>query len=235
MVGVRLLILLIVAGVSGPTADAQELPRVLILGDSVYRQPATEIARTLKDRCEVVLAEVPPGQVFNSGWALENIDTLLGDGDWDLIHVNAGLGDLVCRAPAMKSFRILPHRAGGIRATSPQQYRENITQLISHLKATEARLVWATTTPIRSSATGVFEPGAEVEYNMIAADVMKQHGIPVNDMYRSVHDLIDMDRPAAHGQDPFSFDRKSIHEPIIGIIIRTLSLKPLDSAADNIK
>ena len=194
---------------------AAALPRVLIIGDSVYQQPAAETAKELKDQVEVVRAALEPGEICNTTTALEKIDQWLGEEKWDLIHFNFGLGDLVHRAPGMKAFRTFPKPAGGIRATQPQQYEKNLIELVARLKATGASLVWASTTPIRHSATNVFEVGSEIEYNTIAAKVMTAHNVEINDMHAYVLTLIDMKKPAPHGFDPFFFDKKTIHEPIV--------------------
>lgn len=42
------------------------LPRVLIIGDSVYRQPAAETAKALKGQAGVVHATLQPGEVCNT-------------------------------------------------------------------------------------------------------------------------------------------------------------------------
>lgn len=209
------------------SAYAQEgaAPRVLILGDSVYRQPASDAAKELKGKVRIVYATTQPGEVCNTAAALENLDTLLGDGNWDVIHFNFGLGDLVYRAPGIKSFRVLPFDAGGVCATSPEQYERNLSELVKRLKATGAKLVWASTTPIRHSSTHVFKLGSEAEYNAIAARVMAEEDVTINDMYTDVVELIDMTRPASHGADPFFFDRKPLHPPIVRTILRELNLK----------
>ena len=218
---------LVVAFLLGGAASGGEpeaLPRVLIIGDSVHRQPAAEISKALKGKVEVVYAALKPGEVCNTETALSNLDDWLGEEKWDLIHFNFGLGDLVYRAPRMKAFRVFPRHAGGVRATSPQQYEKNLNELVGRLKATGAKLVWASTTPIRHSSTDVFAMGSEIEYNAIAAEVMEQHNVPINDMYAYVLTLIDMSKPASHGADPFFFDRKPIHPHIIETILRELGL-----------
>ena len=95
------------------------------------------------------------------------------------------------------------------------------------LKKTGAKVVWASTTPIRDSRSNVFEIGSEIKYNAIAAEVMAGHGVPINDMYTFVKHLIDMDKPAGHGADPFSFDKKAIHMPIARVIEQHFGLKAL--------
>ena len=49
-----------------------------------------------------------------------------------------------------------PRRTGNIRYT-PQQYRENLTQLVNTLEKTGAKLIWASTTPIMSREGARFE------------------------------------------------------------------------------
>ena len=210
---------------SGDSRADEQLPRVLIIGDRVYQQPANEVKKELKTKVDVVYATLAPDEVRNSETLLQDLDRLLGDGPWDLIHFNVGLGDLVYRAPGMKSFRVLPRQVGGVRCTSVEQYEKNLRQLCDRLLATEARVVWASTTPIRHSSTNVFELGSEITYNKAAKRVMAEKKIPVNDMYQAVRDLIDMDRPASHGADPFFFDRKPIHSPIVKIILTQLDLR----------
>ena len=207
-------------------AEETTLPRVLILGDQIYQQPATELRKELKGKAEINFPTMKPGEVWNSTTALELLDRQLGDGRWDLIHFNCGLGDLIHRVPGVRAFRVMPRHAGGIRTTDPRQYEKNLHALVTRLKTTGAKLVWASTTPIRHSSTNVFAKGTEIKYNSIAAKVMAGHGIPTNDMYVFVRSLIDMNKPAGHGADPFFFDRKAIHPPLRKILYKYLGVSP---------
>lgn len=201
------------------------LPRVLILGDQVYQQVASDLKKELKDKVEIHYPRHEPGFVWNSSSAVNVMNQYLGDEKWDLIHFNCGLGDLIHRVPKINSFRVMPRHAGGIRTTSAKNYASNLNLLVQKLKATGAKIFWGHTTPIRHSRTNVFEMGSEIEYNIIASEVMKRHKISVNDMYSHVKALINMDKPASHGADPFSFERKPIHFPLREIIISNLGLK----------
>ena len=212
----------------GIMAEESALPRVLILGDQIYQQPATELRKELKGKAEVNFPGMKPGEVWNSTTALELLDRQIGDGRWDLIHFNCGLGDLIHRVPSVRSFRVMPRHVGGIRTTDPRQYEKNLHALVTRLKTTGAKLVWASTTPIRHSSTNVFAKGTEIEYNAIAAKVMAGHGIPTNDMYVFVKSLIDMNKPAGHGADPFFFDRKAIHLPLREILHKHLGVAPIN-------
>jgi acyl-CoA thioesterase-1 len=202
------------------TAVAEGLPRVLILGDRICRQPAQQVATLLKGKAEIVCPNTP--EVFNTTTALAGIDGVLDEGKWDLIHFNFGLGDLVHRAPGMKSFRTMSKEVGGIRATSPADYEKNLTALVKRLQATGAKLIWASTTPIRSEANGLFEPGSEIGSNAIAAKVMAANGVPVNDMHSAVSAMIAATKPDRG--EPFQFGRLSIHPMLLSAICRQLSI-----------
>ena len=217
----RSIALLLFAAILPAAASAQDAPpRVLILGDSIYRQLTGEVAKALKGKAEIVFATMESGEVRNTTHALASLDEWLGEGKWDLIHFNFGLGDLVYRAPGMKSFRAMPKKAGGVRATDPALYEKNLRELVRRFEATGAKLVWASTTPIRNAPRDVFEKGSEIEYNAIAGKVMSDHKVPINDMYAYVKELIDMDRPT--GQDPFTFDKKPRHPPVVDAILENL-------------
>ncbi|MEO0477253.1 MAG: SGNH/GDSL hydrolase family protein, partial [Planctomycetota bacterium] len=212
-------------------AQDKALPRVLIIGDGIYSQHCRGATAALKGKADVVMAAWPQDEVANSSTVLEHLDILLGYQDrngqplpenkrpkWDLIHVNVGLGDLIHRAPTIETFRVMPIQMGGAVTTSKQQYASNLDELIRKLKATGAQVVWASTTPIRHSRSNVFEKGSEIAYNAIADEVMAKHGVAVNDMYRFTSHLINMEKPAGHGADPFNFDKKPIHMPVVRVI-----------------
>lgn len=218
------------------------LPKVLVVGDSVYFQHARGVTEDLKDKAEVTVIKSYGFGILNSATILEHLDEILGRVDrngnpvpeekwptWDMIHVNVGLGDLIYRVPDLKDFRVMPIDAGGVITTDTKQYEKNLDELVRQLKAAApgAKLVWASTTPIRHSTSNVFELGSEIEYNAIAAKVMTKHGVPINDMYTYVKHLINMDKPAGHGADPFNFDKKPIHMPIVRVIERAFDMQPM--------
>lgn len=215
-----------------------ERPRVLILGDAVYSQHARDVVTELKGKADVVIARWEPHELPNSTNALIHFDRLLGYLDnqgkpltknkrpqWDVIHVNFGLGDLIHRAPNMTQFRVMPIHMGGVRTTLPEEYEANLIRLVERLEKTGAKIVWAHTTPIRASQSNVFELGSEVAYNKIAKRVMEKRGIPINNMYAYAVSVMNMEKPASHGFDPFHFDRKPLHPPVVSTILKELELE----------
>ena len=223
--------------------DEKPLPRVLIIGDAVYdHNLKVGLTADIKDRAEVVVARYPAGIVLNSSTAIEHLDQLLGRIDrnskavaqekwpkWDLILFNVGLGDLIHSVPELKSLRVLPIHAGGMKVTDAKEYAKNLDTLVRQLKASVkgTKLVWASTTPIRASSSNVFEKGSEIAYNEIAAAVIAKHGVPTCDMHSYVKCLINMDKPAGHGADPFHFDKLPIHMPIVRAIETAFGFTPM--------
>jgi acyl-CoA thioesterase-1 len=103
-----------------------------------------------------------------------HIDAWLGTGKWDVIHFNWGIHDL----------KFMPD---GKRQVEPAEYEQNLRTLVTKLKATGAKLIWATTTPIPD---GELNPprrfGQVAEYNAISARVMKEQGVAVDDLNAAV-------------------------------------------------
>lgn len=196
-------------------------PRVLILGESFYLSPTQQITKILKDKATVIYSDLS-GEVYNSTTALTNIDALLGKEKWDVIHFSYGLGDLIHRAPKMKSFRTMSKKAGGIPATSPAEYEKNLTEIVKRLKATGAKLIWASTTPITGDSLGLYEPGSEIAYNAIAAKIMTANQIPINDMHTAVATMMAETKQVSN--NPGTFGRTSIHPPLLKAICNELSI-----------
>lgn len=202
-----------------------------MLGDVVCNQAAGQVAKALQETAVVVSVPIQPGEVRNSSTVLADVDRLLGSGPWDVISFNVGLGDLVYRAPDRHDFRSMAKGAGGVRVTDRVTYAKNLDALVKRLRTTGAALVWVSTTPIQSSSNGIFDPGSEVEYNAIAARVMKDHDVEVNDLHAFV-----LARVAEQSEEtgkpvtltsPFLFDvarRVTIplHEPIAERITEVL-------------
>ncbi len=200
---------------------AAPLPRVLVLGDSLYNDPAKFAASQLKGRVEIVWK-----QVADTSAALAQIEDLLGEGKWDLIHFNFGLTDLLYKDPGTKSLRAMSKQAGGVRVTSPEQYEQNLRALVKRFQAASAKLVWANTTPIGISATGIFDAGSEIEYNQIAAKIMTEYRIPTTDLHAAINTQRDPKRPVSG--DPFAIDRSLLRAPLVDAIRRELALPATD-------
>lgn len=195
---------------------AENLPKVLIIADGIHLGTARTAAGALKGRADVT---VPATGLGDSGAALGALDELLGETKWDLIHFNFGFADLRHVDPKTKSVRVMSRYAGGRRVTGPEDYEANLRKIVARLKATGARLVWASSTPlVGTKYDGVYESGSEITYNSIAAKIMKEEKIPTNDMHAWVLENV------KKFSDSFSFRKVPIDEPVVESIERALKL-----------
>ncbi len=156
-------------------ADSQRRPRVLIIGDSISIGYTRPVIALLRDEADVSRI---PGNAAHTWNGLEKLDAWLAAGTWDVIHFNWGLHDL-------KHLKGDQLDLAGKRVSTAQEYEANLTKLVTRLRATGARLIWASTTPIPHGAAGRIQ-GQEIEFNDIARKVMDAHGVTVNDLHACV-------------------------------------------------
>jgi lysophospholipase L1-like esterase len=152
--------------------DEPGLPRVLLIGDSIsmgYTVPTREL---LKGKAN--LHRIPTnGGSTKDGVA--KIESWLGTGKWDVIHFNWGLHDL----KHWKDGKLDP---AGPQVSTLEEYEKNLRELVTRMKATGAKLIWATTTPVPEGSSGRTHAD-EVKYNEVASRVMKDLGVPTNDLH----------------------------------------------------
>lgn len=144
------------------------LPRVLLIGDSISMGYTLPVQELLKGKANVLRIPANGGPTTRG---LANIDKWLGEQKWDLIHFNWGIHDL-------------KNMEGGKHQVEPGDYETNLRQLVERLQKTGAILVWASTTPIPAPPLIPDRTfGDETEYNAIAARVMKERGVFINDLH----------------------------------------------------
>lgn len=176
--------------------DDPDLPSVLIIGDSIsigYTAPVREKLSGFANVHRI------PVNAANTEVGMKNIEVWLRDRKWDVIHFNWGLHDIK-RVDENKKMD-----ATKDRAISPEAYTDNLRALVTRLKKTNAHLIWAATTPVPEGAAGRI-PGGEIEYNALAASIMKDEGIAVNDLHAQILPrLEELQRKAnVHFYDPGS-------------------------------
>jgi lysophospholipase L1-like esterase len=159
------------AGIATATAPKDQLPKVLIIGDSISWGYTPHVTEMLKGLAEVKHCPANAGPTMRG---VENIDKWLGDGKWDVILFNFGLWDMY----GWRYEKI---------DRSPAAYEKRLDALAIRLKKTGAKLIWATTTPAcpepeRNCKVRV-DPATEKKYLDAALRVMKKHSIQVNDLY----------------------------------------------------
>ncbi len=148
--------------------DTSGLPRALLIGDSISVGYTVFVREMLAGKANVHRIPTNGGPTTKG---IENIDSWLGKAHWDAIHFNWGLHDL------KYMFDDRPQ-------VDLAQYERNLARLTGRLRKTEARLIWATTTPVPSLRVGPKRiPDDVPRYNEAAARVMKQYGVEIDDLY----------------------------------------------------
>lgn len=163
-----------------------QLPRVLIIGDSISIGYTEPVRKLLEGKGQVFRIN---GNGQHTGTGLKKLNQWLGDEKWDVIHFNWGLWDLCYRHPDSK-FYGNRDKINGTITTTPLQYEENLRELVKQLKTTGAKLIWANTTPVPEGEAGRFE-GDSVKYNAIAEKIMQENGVIINDLYSYILDKTD--------------------------------------------
>ena len=143
------------------TNNAGKLPKVLIIGDSISEGYTPVVKEKLKEIAEV---SRPDENCQYSGYGLKKIKAWVGTEKWDVIHFNFGIWDVT-------------------RAT-PEEYRGNLSKIVTLLEGTGAKLVWASTTPLLPRTDKKFKD--VIHFNSVAASVMQAHKIPIDDLYNLV-------------------------------------------------
>lgn len=155
-------------------ADVPGLPRVLLIGDSISMGYTLGVREILRDKANV---HHPAENCGPSELGLAHLDIWLGQGQWDVIHFNFGLHDL--KYLDAKGNYVSPQK--GQQVASVAVYRKNLHELVLRLKKTGAKLIFATSTPV-PPGTLARVAGDERRYNAAAIDVMREMGIPIDDL-----------------------------------------------------
>jgi len=161
-----------------PIADVANLPRVLLIGDSISLGYTLPVRELLKGQANVHRAL---GNSGDTARGLQQVDTWLGTGKWDVIHFNFGLHDLKWLDAQGKY--VAPDQ--GKQVNPLPAYEANLRQLVTRLKATGAKLVWCATTPVPDGSAGRVKD-AELDYNRAAAKIMQENGIAIDDLHALV-------------------------------------------------
>lgn len=157
------------------------LPKVLIIGDSISIGYMKFLPDLFSGKAEVVHN---PGNAQHSGFGLAHLEEWLGDTKWDVIHFNFGLHDLKYVDDEGKNAK---STAEGHIQVPLDQYRQNLEQIVARLKKTGATLIFATTTPVPKELTNAIRHSDDVpRYNEVALEVMRREKVAVNDLFAFV-------------------------------------------------
>jgi|TARA_B110000495_G_C22828652_1_gene483517 hypothetical protein len=167
------------------------------------------------------------GNAQHTDTGLRKIDQWIGKTQWDIIHFNWGLWDICYRHPKSK-VQGRRDKVNGTLTTTLEQYEKNLDELVSRLKKTDAKLIWAHTTVVPDKEAGRFV-GDDEKYNEVATKIMRKHDIIINDLHSLSRefpaDLFSEPGNVHYTQDG---DRK-IAQQVTGHILKALEDEQHDS------
>ncbi|HSI82446.1 MAG: SGNH/GDSL hydrolase family protein [Candidatus Methylacidiphilales bacterium] len=146
--------------------DVPGLPRVLLIGDSISIAYTVPVRKLLDGKANVHRIPTNGGSSSGPGRA----KSWVGSEKWDVIHFNFGVHDAKIK--------------NGKPTNDLAAYEQNLRAMVAILKATGAKIIFATTTPVPAILkpdTRKFDPIPP--YNEVALKVMKENNIPVDDLY----------------------------------------------------
>lgn len=147
---------------------------ILIIGDSI------SIGYTPFVKDSLITTANVYHNYGNGGSTLRGIDSIyswIGNRKWDIIHFNFGLHDLCYRNEKGKNDKV-----NGQQMVPLKDYESKLEYIVSILKKTGAKLIFATTTIVPPDEPGRFVDDV-TKYNEIALAVMARNEISVNDLY----------------------------------------------------
>jgi len=168
-------------------ANETNLPRVLLIGDSIVRDYYPEVEKRLAGKAFV--GRLATSRFVADPVLLKEIETVLDGTKFDVIVFNNGMhGWQHSEAEYRKAF---PKLIKAIRAHAPK-----------------AKLIWATTTPLRNGKDVTYDTKAEYSderiaaRNAVAAEIVAAQKIPTVDLNAAVrgHPELHSDNVHFNGQ-----------------------------------
>lgn len=187
----RRLIGFIVIGIAASSARGDDLPRVLLIGDSISMGYHQFVVEALTGEAEVMR---PRENCAGTTKGIRKIDEWLAidGGEFDVIHFNFGLHDLKrVKADGSNSNDPADSRQAEIDA-----YEQKLRAIRNTLEATGAQVVFATTTPFPVGVRPHRDPSDAVLYNAVATALMRERSIDINDLHAfALPRLDDLQKP----------------------------------------
>jgi lysophospholipase L1-like esterase len=163
-----------------------KLKRVLLIGDSIRLSYEQTVRAKLQDRAFV---SGPTENCQHTVHILLNFWTWIAAYQPDILHINAGLWD---------ARFVIPGKFGHENLIPVEQHGRNVERILKFAKEyTDAKIIWATCTPIIEEQVLAFHAkiglagrtSADVlPYNEIAVNAAKNAEVEINDLYKVVTD-----------------------------------------------
>jgi len=168
-----------------PETNSHNLPRALLIGDSITRGYGPQVEAALKGKAYV--GRLATSKSLGDPALLDQVALVLQEQTFDVIHFNNGM-----------------HGEG----YSEEEYAAALPALLATLRryAPNAKLIWASTTDVRQrNRLETADPKTDriVLRNRAAAAIVQRENIPIDDLFSLV-----LGHPEYHAQDGVHFNDK---------------------------
>jgi len=153
------------------------IPNVLIIGDSISIGYTPFVKEILNGKATVWH---PDENCEGTTKGVLKVDEWIGNTKWNIIHFNFGLHDLKHVSAKTGESSTNPEDP---RQADVNQYSKNLKIIVEKLKASGAKLIFASTTPVPEKSSPLREPEQVLIYNEAALKIMKSENIPVDDLF----------------------------------------------------
>jgi predicted esterase/lysophospholipase L1-like esterase len=159
---------------------AEDLPKVLIIGDSISIGYTEKVKQLLAGKAEV---SRPPENCRFSGYGLENVAKWIGNGKWDVVHFNFGIWDVHLLDKGEIVMPSLADRDPALfkRRSTTKEYVANLKGMLRIIKPAAGKVIFATTTPFTTYGEGT--KALISANNKAARDQMEAQGVRINDLH----------------------------------------------------
>ncbi|HUB25873.1 MAG TPA: SGNH/GDSL hydrolase family protein [Tepidisphaeraceae bacterium] len=186
-----------------PNSDASDLPRVLLIGDSITRAYYPKVADLLKGKAYV--GRLATSKCVGDPLLVEQVKLVLSESHFDVIHFNNGM-----------------HGWGYTEI----EYRDHFPDFFAAIQAgaPDAKLIWASTTPVReANHVDQFSDRTDRvrQRNEIAADVLTAHEIGFDDLFSLV-----LNHPEYYKPDGVHFDDAGVEAEAEQVADKILQVLP---------
>ncbi len=161
-----------------PKTNHAEIPRVVLIGDSIRIGYAPKVAEKLNGEAIVISPSSNGGDSEN---VLKHLDDWVIAEKPDLVHINCGLHDLK------------RSKSNGSHQVEIERYRANLRTIVERIrKSTRASIIFASTTPIiderhaKRKADFDRTEADVVRYNAAMIETLRNLDIPIDDLHAIV-------------------------------------------------
>jgi lysophospholipase L1-like esterase len=145
-----------------PNSNNADLPRVLLVGDSITKGYYSGVELNLRGKAYV--ARIATSKAVGDPALLLQLRAFLAETGFEVVHFNIGMHGW---------------------AYTEDEYRRNLPDLLAAIRqgAPGAKLIWASTTPVRKDH-GAGPTNQRIQNrNLIARDYFTGQGIPIDDLH----------------------------------------------------